>query len=919
MRVPFRLRRIPAREPAVALLLPSHDVEELLALCARLGADPLPRLYHTAAGFLLKLAQPTSTAYPGAVRLRSLSENLFLPVDAELVPALLDDEARGLARQRGLVFLPGGRVLGFSVEEPLPLSALLVPGPRVRRDWQPLPAPRLLAEHIEEILLEVPDESPEEILEAGGEGIGTEAPRPEDSGVPAKVLGQVALQAGKGLRWLGKTLGLRGLANLGAQWMQSALTLAPRLSEALLGRQEAALRELLRDFRMGNLERALRRALPLGEPGDRGAVPYPGAGLPQNDTRYSLDNILDFGRGGWATIWFGGADIQAELIREYRKAAEMAAQKGDYRRAAFIYGKLLRDYRAAANVLQQGGLHHDAAILFLTKVDDPLAAARAFEAAGELDRALQLYRQRGEHVLAGDLLCRAGESDAALVEYRLAADRLATQGDFLAAGELLLKKAERSDLALAFWASGWERRPAANAVPCAVRLAQHYADSDTPQSLLPLVAQAEHYFGPPGNEVAAGTFFNEVARLADRPRLKEVRDELRDRALLGLAGKLRQRAAVEQWPGTLVSDLLGQNPAWAPALVRDAEFALKAATKKPPPTELPTNAEALVSYVTIRTGLVTAACFAPVSGEVFVGFRSGGVSYFRPRQSEVVRLPDNGLPVLSLAASAEGDYLAVLHGREPGRARLLLYKILKDSYLQVVEYGVLFQGQPWVAPIFAQAREYGHFVVCDGGRLRCLGVSPWGGDWLALPSTEADFAGALVFSELKRWRSKIMPSTFTALLFSCGGAWYYATASSAPHAFTLGWTPGLPPGWPLSSSSIAWLQPAPDHLELAGLGPTGTLYWSALQIQGEGVENVTTKAATGDEGYLAATIVRSRLAAGVTRSAIHWLSPAAAGLVARSTTRVSLSGAVACFPSHATHELIVVCRDGQLARVPVPK
>ena len=56
--------------------------------------------------------------------------------------------------------------------------------------------------------------------------------------------------------------------------------------------------------------------------------------------------------------------MQRELAAEYRKAAEQAIRRGDYRRAAFIYGKLLRDYRTAANVLMQGGLHHDAAVLF---------------------------------------------------------------------------------------------------------------------------------------------------------------------------------------------------------------------------------------------------------------------------------------------------------------------------------------------------------------------------------------------------------------------------------------------------------------------------------------------------------------------------------------------------------------------------
>ena len=72
---------------------------------------------------------------------------------------------------------------------------------------------------------------------------------------------------------LGQMLGIQGLSGLGVGWIGKALSLAPRLSEDLLGRQAAALRDLLREFREGDLERALRRALPLGEPGGtRGAV-----------------------------------------------------------------------------------------------------------------------------------------------------------------------------------------------------------------------------------------------------------------------------------------------------------------------------------------------------------------------------------------------------------------------------------------------------------------------------------------------------------------------------------------------------------------------------------------------------------------------------------------------------------------------
>src|SRR5213596_901195 len=98
MKVPFRLRRRPTSAPAAALLLPSHAAVALVRLCARLGGAELPHVFAVADGFLVKLPRPVETAPPGVVRLRALAADLWVPADAELVPALLDDEAAALVR-----------------------------------------------------------------------------------------------------------------------------------------------------------------------------------------------------------------------------------------------------------------------------------------------------------------------------------------------------------------------------------------------------------------------------------------------------------------------------------------------------------------------------------------------------------------------------------------------------------------------------------------------------------------------------------------------------------------------------------------------------------------------------------------------------------------------------------------------------
>src|SRR4051812_24819109 len=125
MKVAHHLRRRPGDREASALLLIGETAPAVLPLCARLGLDPAGRVFAVAGGVLLMLVQPTRGAFPGAIRLRSLAPSLLVPVDAELVPSLLDDEAEGLTRDRGIVFLPDGRALGFDPRGPIDLASLL--------------------------------------------------------------------------------------------------------------------------------------------------------------------------------------------------------------------------------------------------------------------------------------------------------------------------------------------------------------------------------------------------------------------------------------------------------------------------------------------------------------------------------------------------------------------------------------------------------------------------------------------------------------------------------------------------------------------------------------------------------------------------------------------------------------------------
>src|SRR5439155_21861956 len=97
----------------------------------------------------------------------------------------------------------------------------------------------------------------------------------------------------------------------------------------------------------------------------------------------------------------------------------------------------------------------------------------------------------------------------------------------------------------------------------------------------------------------------------------------------------------------------------------------------------------------------------------------------------------------------------------------------------------------------------------------------------------------------------------------------------------------------------------------------GPLYWSVLRFAHRALVPVAS-ASSGRAQYLAATLVKPWLVAGVTTAEVHWLRGAPGRLYRQATSRLDLPSAVACFPSHATNELIVIGSDGVVVRAPVP-
>jgi tetratricopeptide (TPR) repeat protein len=909
MRVPFHLQKRAVVEPPVAYLLFSGAPADVVEVCAQLAHAPA--IFPLADGFLLIPREPVGVHPAQTIGLRRLGENLYLPCDADLLPALLDDEVAGLTRRRGLVFLPGNRVLAFDPGSPLPPDKLLTVRRAPPRSWQTLPQARVLPERIRRLERAMPPL--EQIIDAGGEGIGEEPPTPDSAGAGSTLLGGATAGIGKGMMWLGNQLGWKGLAGAGAKWIADAVLRAPRLSESILGKQEAALRALLNDFRNGNLDKALRRALPIGGDGGRGGMAATGAQLPLHNLRFSLSDLLGHG-GSPASVWFGGGDVQQQLVDEYRKAARQAEAHGDFRRAAFIFGKLLFDYRSAADALKRGGLYREAAVLYLEKLNDPRSAAQAFEAAGETDRAVQLYRQLGDHVRAGELLKGVGEDEAALAEFQTAASNLVrSRQAYLEAGEVMLFKAERVDLALGYFEAGWQLRNTAGSTACLFHLARLYVQVQRCDALLTLVSVAEEEFTARPADASAAQFFDLVATLADDPKAATLRPELRDRARMGLARRMRQHIEIETRPGKTVSNLFGKNPSWPAPLVSDADFALKAALRKS--GSRPAGRLMQVRTVRVGEGLVTAVGQAAVEGTVFLGFSDGKVFAFHPTTGAVISVDSLLGGVSSIAVDSEGQLLIVQREtpdtERPDRHILFLHSYVRsrsNDYVFSTSRTYSTDGQAWLMPMVGNTERYSGWW--KGGVFELLRGAAVTVD-LSINVPDQDCRGGFL----------IHGGDYPAeILF--GGSWVGCLdpgkEPSPLRSAPLFWTPDRPEGNPLRTIPLSHHEYGEGLVEVAGLDSKGCLHYSQISFSGLDPQVNVTNTAVRPEGYLATTIVGPGEVAGVSRSHIDWLRAGKREFTRKSTTMVALRSAIACFVSFRTSELLVVCAEGEVARVPFP-
>jgi MoxR-vWA-beta-propeller ternary system domain bpX3 len=941
IQVPYQLRRRAWALPAAALFVAGRDPLELLGVCAALKLDPFARVFDVDGGFVVKLDTPVREPVAGALRLRALSEALLIPVDATLVPALLDDEAAGLVRDWGLVFLPGGRIVLFDRHAPIELGALCCAGPRPRSSgsWTSLPEPRRLADRLARISIELPEPSPEEFYRELAREVKRPRSTPDEPSDKDKqrsedadqTSGDDAPAGGEDGAGEGTASGAGGsiagglptasdLIGAAQRFFSRAGRAFERLSDKIRPEpadHSALLRKLVREFREGDPSKALRRAIPIANPSDP-ALPRRDYRLPWSDAIYRLADLLRRpGRGEAWGVRYAQPRVVRELADEYRKAAERAVRHGDFRRAAYIYGVLLADDRMAAKALERGGLHHDAAVLYLNKLNDPAAAAVAFEAAGMVDRALGLYRQLKSHESAGDLLRRLGDEDEAVVEYRLAAAALisGTPKDHLRAGQLLLDKARRPDFAAELFEAGWDERSQPNSARCGVALARLHVERGAIDAVRSLLDQADAVFESP-DVPDHGFFYNEVARLASVPAIEPYADEIRDRSMLALARQLRASVAQGRPAGPAVSFLFGRSTNWPAPLVSDASFAAAMALKPPRRRARGSAGGRRSSRGTqIGRGVVTAVCQAPVSGELFVGFDSGQVIGFDSEKNRVVTVTHDLGPVRALAVDPEASIVVAL--REDNGQTVLSRAVRRPDgafFRALPEDHVPSLAESWLTPVLPWGAE--KIVGLSDGQDLLLVDAVSGMHWGRMPIARDDGGRPSAALLLHGWPVVGGNAEAGLIVFTHEGPrWLaYDDHGTLLYSTPYEWQPGLPAASTLRSIPIHWRH-VPPFLDLVGLDSDGRVHSAQFHLDRGSFELLDSRVAATEGGYVAAARVGTNSVVAATASRIDWLSCGSDRFSVVHSLEVSLPTVVACVVCPSSQETLAVCADGLIARV----
>ena len=411
---------------------------------------------------------------------------LYIPIEAELSPAISEKELQALLMWHCQVLHPAIGFIGFEKKDQVELSALLQYTTPKNINWEYAQAghspwiplhqinvQRLTAEEIfddikdtigSKPLLDIPKSNKRDVPPmlnnkiTGGllkgaftllSGLGAIA------SIPGAIIGGLgglfpsSGAAGGGGRSSGS--GRPGFMSRIMEWMQQKIEDLERERDSELKR--------LTDMFEKNMDEFLQYAIPLSSPYLNRGTANPGSRLIKKPFQFNLGRL----GGGQAVDGWNLDKYHNDLRSKYLKAAQQAIDKKDYKKAAYVYAHLLGDYAMAASTLKQGKHYREAAILYKDHLNNNRQAAECYEEGGLYVEAIELYTDLQEYEKAGDLYLELNQNEQALTYYEKGVDKAKLNNDYLEQSRIITDKIDDRPRAKQVLLEGWQdvRQPEA--------------------------------------------------------------------------------------------------------------------------------------------------------------------------------------------------------------------------------------------------------------------------------------------------------------------------------------------------------------------------------------------------------------------------------------------------------------------------
>src|SRR4051794_20427098 len=219
--------------------------------------------------------------------------------------------------------------------------------------------------------------------------------------------------------------------------------LASRLSRAVSRRHTAYIRKMKEMFESGDLESALRHAIPLAAEAAGGPRRLP---LRSFAPRADLHIRPERSRP-WSVAEIS-PDLHGELRRLYREAFHRLEAQDRIEEAAFLLAEVLHAHEEAVSFLEHHGRLRLAAEMAEARDLAPGLVVRQWFLAGDRQRGLRIAHRTGAFADAVTRLERSRETEQASELRRLWARELAAAGDYAAAVDTVWQLPEERHRAL---------------------------------------------------------------------------------------------------------------------------------------------------------------------------------------------------------------------------------------------------------------------------------------------------------------------------------------------------------------------------------------------------------------------------------------------------------------------------------------